>query len=78
MTIREIETLVRDTVNALLWDFVVFDVFGGSQFADNQHSVGIGITLRHQSRTLQDEEVNSLMNEVVDRITTQFHAKLRT
>lgn len=78
VTIREIETLVRDTVNGLLWDFVVFDVFGGSQFADNQHSVGIGITLRHQSRTLQDEEVNSLMNEVVDRITTQFHAKLRT
>ena len=78
VTIREIETLVRDTVNGLLWDFVVFDVFGGSQFADNQHSVGIGITLRHQSRTLQDEEVNSLMNEVVDKITTQFHAKLRT
>ncbi|MCY3541373.1 MAG: phenylalanine--tRNA ligase subunit beta [Gammaproteobacteria bacterium] len=78
VTIREIETVVRESLNGLLWDFVVFDVFGGSQFADNQHSVGIGITLRHQSRTLQDEEVNNLINEVVDKITTQFHAKLRT
>ena len=78
VTIREIETVVRQSLNGLLWDFVVFDVFGGSQFADNQHSVGIGITLRHQSRTLQDAEVNDLMNEVVDKITTQFHAKLRT
>ena len=78
VTIREIETVVKDTLSGLLWDFVVFDVFGGSQFADNQHSVGVGITLRHQSRTLQDEEVNDLMNEVVAKITTQFHAKLRT
>ncbi len=78
VTIREIETVVRESLNGLLWDFVVFDVFGGSQFADNQHSVGIGITLRHQSKTLQDEEVNKLINEVVDKITTQFHAKLRT
>lgn len=78
VTIRDIETVVRETLNGMLWDFVVFDVFGGSQFADNQHSIGIGITLRHQSRTLQDEEVNNLMNEVVEKITTQFRAKLRT
>lgn len=78
VTIREIETVVRETLNGLLWDFVVFDVFGGSQFEDKQHSVAIGITLRHQSRTLQDEEVNNLMNEVVDKLTTQFRAKLRT
>lgn len=78
VTIREIETVVRETLQSLLWDFVVFDVFGGSQFEDNQHSVAIGITLRHQSRTLQDEEVNNLMNEVVHKLTTQFRAKLRT
>ncbi|MXZ43838.1 MAG: phenylalanine--tRNA ligase subunit beta [Gammaproteobacteria bacterium] len=78
VTIREIETLVRVTLKSFLWDFVVFDVFGGTQFEDNQHSVAIGITLRHQSRTLQDEEVTGLMNEVVDKLTTQFNAKLRT
>lgn len=76
--IREIETVVRETLKDLLWDFVVFDVFGGSQFADTQHSIGIGITLRHQSKTLQDEEVNNLMNEVVHKLTSQFNAKLRT
>ena len=78
VTIREIESVVRESLNSLLSDFVVFDVFGGSQFADNQHSVAIGITLRHQSRTLQDDEVNNFMNEVVNKLTNKFHAKLRT
>ena len=78
VTIREIKTVVQETLNNLLWDFVVFDVFGGPQFAENQHSVAIGVTLRHQSRTLQDEEVNGLMNEVLRKLKSQFHAKLRT
>lgn len=78
VTIRQIEDVVRETLGDLLWDFVVFDVFSGSQFEENQHSIAIGITLRHQSRTLQDEEVNSVMNEVVQKLSTQFRAKLRT
>ena len=78
VTIGEIETVVRDTLNSLLWDFVVFDVFGGAQFEESQHSVAIGVTLRHQSRTLQDEEVNGLMYEVLHKLKSQFHAKLRT
>ena len=78
VTVRQIEAVVEETLGDLLWDFVVFDVFGSSQFEENQHSIAIGITLRHPSRTLQDEEVNSVMNEVVQKLSTQFHAKLRT
>lgn len=78
VTIRQIKVVVEETLSDLLWDFVVFDVFGGSQFEEDQHSIGIGITLRHRSRTLQDEEVNALLNEVVQKLSTQFHAKLRT
>ena len=78
VTIRQIKTVVQDTLKDLLWDFVVFDVFGGEQFEEHQHSIGIGITLRHLSRTLLDEEVNALMDNVVHELSTQFHAKLRT
>ena len=78
VTIRQIETVVRESTKDLLVDFAIFDVFGGPQFEKNQHSIGIGITLRHQSRTLQDDEVNALMNTVVGQLSDQFHAKLRT
>ena len=78
VSIRQIETVVQETLKDLSWDFVVFDVFGGPQFEANQHSIAIGIRLRHEHRTLQDDEVNLLIEKLVHELSSQFHAKLRT
>lgn len=55
----------------------IFDEYKGKGIADGRKSVGLGLILQHPSRTLVDDEVNTLMQSIVDGLKKEFAAELR-
>ncbi len=73
-----IKQVICSSLGVLLENFTVFDVYKDKNFEENQHSIGIGVTLRHQDRTLSDEEVSEKIDRVISLLQAKFDAKLRT
>ncbi|MBT8149016.1 MAG: phenylalanine--tRNA ligase subunit beta, partial [Gammaproteobacteria bacterium] len=63
----------REALSAL----VVFDRYSGEGVGEGKQSIGLGLTWQHPARTLQDDEVATLTNEVVTALQEQFDASLR-
>jgi phenylalanyl-tRNA synthetase beta chain len=68
---------VRKDAGELLQQTKVFDVYMGKGIEPGQKSVAMGLILQHPSRTLVDEEVDTLVRNVVSGLEREFNAKLR-
>ena len=68
---------IHETAGALLIDVKLFDVYQGQGVEPGYKSLALGIYLQHQAKTLQDDEVNDLIQAIVAALTEQFEAKLR-
>lgn len=68
---------VRDSAGALLTDLVLFDVYQGANLEAGKKSVAFGMTLQDATRTLQDEDINPLVERVVTSLREQFKVTLR-
>jgi len=77
ITAAEISQCIKEAAGELLVDMQLFDVYQGQGVECGFKSLALGIYLQHQARTLQDEEVNTLMQKIITALTDQFGAKLR-
>jgi phenylalanyl-tRNA synthetase beta chain len=55
----------------------LFDVYQGEGIENNKKSIALGLTFQVTSSTLRDEEVETIMRNVVDGLYNKFGAKLR-
>lgn len=55
----------------------LFDVYEGTGVADGYRSLALSLTLQHPERTLEDQEINTAVEKVVDMLTNEFGATLR-
>lgn len=76
----DLERVVRDVVDSnYLKAFYVFDVYtDGGLAADHKKSMAIGLVLQSDARTLQDEEVQTIMTAVITALEKQLSAVLRS
>jgi phenylalanyl-tRNA synthetase beta chain len=68
---------VRETAGDLLTGLVLFDVYQGESLEAGKKSIAFGITLQDPNRTLQDEDINPLVERVVSRLKELFNVTLR-
>ncbi|MGG6312490.1 phenylalanine--tRNA ligase subunit beta [Paenibacillus macerans] len=68
---------IRETAGELLEAVQVFDVFTGSKLGEGKKSVALSLVYRHKERTLTDEEVAAVHDQVVARLSQSFAAELR-
>ena len=61
----------------ILQDLVIFDVYEGEGIESGRKSIAFGLILQDSSRTLTDQEVDSVMNTVTGQLKQQFGATLR-
>ena len=67
ITSKEIETKIKKKSGKLLQDIKVFDVYEGKNILDsNKKSLAYSLTFGDQSRTLNDEEINQIMDKVIE------------
>lgn len=63
--------------NPWLKSIDLFDVYRGQGIADNQKSIALTLKLQHPDRTLQDEEVESLVQDYIAKASEKVDAILR-
>lgn len=68
---------VQESIGSLLTDLVLFDVYQGDNLEAGKKSIAFGITLQDSNRTLQDEDVNPLVEKMISSLKESFKATLR-
>ncbi|MGP8291945.1 phenylalanine--tRNA ligase subunit beta [Vreelandella zhanjiangensis] len=67
----------KEKAGDYLKDIKLFDVYAGKGVADDHKSIALGLTWQHPSRTLNDEEINQLVDSIVTQVRVQLEAELR-
>ncbi len=73
----QISSLMRENAGEFLSDFRIFDVYQGDAVEKGKKSIALGLTWQHPSRTLSDDEVNTIISNCVNALQEQFNANLR-
>lgn len=60
-----------------LVDLKLFDVYTGTGVADGYKSLAIALTLQDRARTLEDKDIQGVVNQVVNALSNEFDATLR-
>lgn len=68
---------VRESAGVLLTDLALFDVYQGANLEAGKKSIAFGVTLQDPSRTLQDEDVNPVIDRIVASLRENFKVTLR-
>lgn len=70
-----------DTLRAEAGEWLIecrlFDVYQGKGVSEGRKSVALGLTWQHPSRTLNDEEINKLVDAIVNESRQHLGAELR-
>ncbi|NLX77470.1 MAG: phenylalanine--tRNA ligase subunit beta [Clostridiaceae bacterium] len=75
--VKDIETVIRRSGGSILEEIKLFDVYRGEQVPEGMKSVAYTLTFRSPDRTLTDDEVNRIMENILDRLKTELDATLR-
>jgi len=73
----ELMATVREAAGAYEPELTLFDVYQGKGIDPHRKSLALGLTFQSQSRTLDDDEVNRCVKQVVDSLAEKFNAELR-
>ncbi|MDZ7785026.1 MAG: phenylalanine--tRNA ligase subunit beta [Halioglobus sp.] len=68
---------VRGAAGSYLSDLTLFDVYTGKGIDPKRKSLSLGLTFRDHSRTLDDQEVNPAVGQVIDLLEKNYKAELR-
>ena len=69
ITSKEVETLIKKKAGKLLQDINVFDVYEGKNIEKDKRSIAYSLTFGTQERTLNDEEINNILNEIIETLS---------
>jgi len=56
----------------------IFDVYAGEQVSEGKKSLAYRITFQSPTHTLTDEEVNNVQGKILDRLSSELGASLRS
>lgn len=77
VTLRQIETVVRESERKILRDVTLFDVYEGDKLPEGKKSYAINITLQDDERTLNDKQIDAVMNKIISNLCQKVGAELR-
>ncbi|MDO8909077.1 MAG: phenylalanine--tRNA ligase subunit beta [Pseudohongiella sp.] len=72
---------IRQELSVLAGEFLsslrIFDVYQGDAIGIEKKSIALGLTWQHPSRTLGDDDINTIIERCVKGLEVKFNAKLR-
>lgn len=75
--LEDVLKCARNDGTGLLTNLELFDVYQGEGIENGKKSLALGLTFQATSSTLKDEEVETIMENVVHGLNNNFGAKLR-
>lgn len=73
----DIAATIKKVGGNQLVDLKLFDVYTGAGVAEGFKSLAIALTLQDIARTLEDKDIQQLVNQVVNALSEEFNATLR-
>lgn len=77
VTAEDLLQCVVNTDKKIIKNVNIFDVYRGQRVESGFKSVALAMILEDSSRTLKDSEIDSVVSEVLNELSTQFNATLR-
>ena len=77
LPVEEIMNEIRTSGKDLLTNISIFDVYTGPNILETEKSVAFKLTFQSNTRTLQEEEVMAIFNEIMTTVKTKFNCKVR-
>ena len=75
MLSSEVETVIKKAGGRLLSDIKAFDVY--EKFDNDKKSIAYNLTFMDSNRTLTDEEVMNVFDNIIKKVTTSLDVELR-
>ena len=75
--VSEIQQLIEQTGGALLDSTWLFDVYTGQGVEQGKRSLAFALLWQHPSRTLEDAEIKSGMDQIIEVLQNTYQATLR-
>ncbi|EAT13790.1 phenylalanine--tRNA ligase subunit beta [Bermanella marisrubri] len=77
VTWSQVEDIIREKAGDKLINVTLFDVYRGQGIENGRKSLALGLTWQDASRTLNDEEITSWVNDIVQSLAEGLDAQLR-
>lgn len=74
---EQIEKIAYQTEKKLLKGVKLFDVYEGNKLPQGKKSYAVNFILQDNEKTLNDKQIDSIMQKLIANLTTQLHAELR-
>ena len=55
----------------------LFDIYRDSKLGENKKSVAYSLIFRDKKKTLSDEEISTIMSEIISKLEKELGAELR-
>ncbi|WP_283786856.1 phenylalanine--tRNA ligase subunit beta [Bermanella sp. WJH001] len=73
----QVEQVIREQAGQSLTNVTLFDVYRGQGIENGRKSLALGLTWQDPSRTLNDEEITSSVDNIVTKLAEGLGAQLR-
>lgn len=77
LPVEEIMNEIRTSGKNLLTNISIFDVYTGPNVLENEKSVAFKLTFQSNTRTLQEDEVMTIFNDIMTNVKNKFNCKVR-
>lgn len=76
-TYQEIKEVVLKTDNKHIQDVNLFDVYEGDKLAQNKKSYAVSILLKDEEKTMNDKQIDAIMQKIIKNLAQRVGAELR-
>ncbi len=76
-TFADVETVIRNSEKRLLKSVSLFDVYEGKNLEAGKKSYAVSMTLQDDEKTLNDKQIDAVMNKIIANLQKQLGAQLR-
>ena len=73
----EIVKLIKNTDHKLIRNVKVFDSYEGEKINEKKKAVGFEVTIQSYEKTLTDNEINEISENIISKVKKKYNAKLR-
>ena len=77
ITFEEIEKVAYATEKKLLKAVRLFDVYEGKNLEAGKKSYAVNFLLQDETKTLNDKQIDAIMNKLITNLQNKLNAKLR-
>ena len=77
VSFADIEKVARESERKLLKEVYLFDVYEGKNLPEGKKSYAVSFILQDENKTLNDKQIDAIMNKIIANLQQKLEAQLR-